>query len=341
MGCRKLTYAKDYTTLKVVYRSWFVSEKVAQRFISVDPKAAQFPSQSPYNYCFNNPINLTDPDGMAPSDGEDPPKNNVPATNGTSPNKLAGVFEPAKADPNVDTNNVRATGTDGGAGATKLQNLQKTTDKPTTKTNAVDNLKKQDVAPMAAPTLGASRTTTESSGPGTETNTTLSTLTELASDAWNSPVARLYVPDKISISLSASSTAFVGINKDISLNWITRGNDAQITPYAVFTVGAQGGPQVSADALVNVSVGYYASTDLRTLPKGEAKNGLLGWSAYGSADAGAGLGGTITGSMGFEGKPFVSRPTWISGGMGVGASIGGGATGGVSYSWPVFKSQFP
>jgi RHS repeat-associated protein len=43
------------------------------RFISCDPKAAQFPDQSPYNYCFNNPINLIDPDGQQAVEANDPP----------------------------------------------------------------------------------------------------------------------------------------------------------------------------------------------------------------------------------------------------------------------------
>ena len=67
---------------------------------------------------------------------------------------------------------------------------------------------------------------------------------------------------------------------------------------------------------------------------------MLGWSAYGSADAGVGLGGSVTGSVGFQDSPFVSRPTWISGSVGFGPSIGGGATGGVSYSWPIVPNQF-
>ncbi len=44
------------------------------RFLSCDPKAGEFPNQSPYNYCFNNPINLIDPDGQAPGGVDDPPK---------------------------------------------------------------------------------------------------------------------------------------------------------------------------------------------------------------------------------------------------------------------------
>ena len=161
-----------------------------------------------------------------------------------------------------------------------------------------------------------------------------------AQDAWNSPMARAYFPDKISLSFSSSVTAFAGTNTDFSFNWITRGHDAQFTPYAVLTVGGQGGPQVSGDALINFSAGYYATSDMRSLQRGQARDGLLGWSTYGSADAGLGLGGSITGSVGFQDSPLVSRPTWISGGVGIGASIGGGATGGVSYSWPIVPSQF-
>lgn len=43
------------------------------RFISCDPKAAETPQQSPYNYCHNNPVNLIDPDGMQATGTDDPP----------------------------------------------------------------------------------------------------------------------------------------------------------------------------------------------------------------------------------------------------------------------------
>ena len=36
------------------------------RWTTVDPKAGDFPSVSPYNYSMNNPVNLIDPNGAAP-----------------------------------------------------------------------------------------------------------------------------------------------------------------------------------------------------------------------------------------------------------------------------------
>jgi hypothetical protein len=48
-------------------------------WLSVDPLAELFPGHSPYEYCFNNPINLTDPTGMSPEGGgnRDKPKGKV------------------------------------------------------------------------------------------------------------------------------------------------------------------------------------------------------------------------------------------------------------------------
>ncbi|WP_106914524.1 putative toxin [Chryseobacterium aurantiacum] len=40
----------------------------AGRWISPDPLSEEFPSWSPYNYAFNNPMRFTDPTGLAPED---------------------------------------------------------------------------------------------------------------------------------------------------------------------------------------------------------------------------------------------------------------------------------
>ncbi|SHF86603.1 RHS repeat-associated core domain-containing protein [Flavobacterium segetis] len=46
-------------------------------WLNVDPPAEKFPSMSPYNFCFNNPLIFVDPDGRAPDWHEDANNKNV------------------------------------------------------------------------------------------------------------------------------------------------------------------------------------------------------------------------------------------------------------------------
>ncbi len=45
--------------------------------ISVDQLMEKFAGRSPYEYCFSNPVNLTDPTGMMPEKPKDPPAKNI------------------------------------------------------------------------------------------------------------------------------------------------------------------------------------------------------------------------------------------------------------------------
>ena len=116
--------------------------------------------------------------------------------------------------------------------------------------------------------------------------------------------------------------------------------DASIVPYATISVGGEVGANISGDALIGIGAGYYATSDMRALKPGEAANGLLGWTVSATGEAGFILGANVTGSVGFSNAPLVSRPTWIGGSISTGTMIGGGLTGGASYAFPVFPSQF-
>ena len=78
---------------------------------------------------------------------------------------------------------------------------------------------------------------------------------------------------------------------------------------------------------------------MRNIAPGRAAEGLLGWSLNFNGGAGDGFGGALGGSYGFQ-TGNILDPTWISGSVGGGYYMGGGVTGGVNYTFPVFESQF-
>jgi hypothetical protein len=70
-------------------------------WLSVDPLAEMFPGRSPYEYCFSNPINLTDPTGMSPEGGGPTPKEAAQMSSdvyNTKNNKYKNDATPEKID---------------------------------------------------------------------------------------------------------------------------------------------------------------------------------------------------------------------------------------------------
>jgi hypothetical protein len=60
MGCLRLDPNYNKPVLKVAYRNPLLSQKVVQKFLSVDPRADKYPGWSPYNYVLNNPLSNVD-----------------------------------------------------------------------------------------------------------------------------------------------------------------------------------------------------------------------------------------------------------------------------------------
>ena len=57
-----------YGARYVVYPERSLGDPKISVWLSVDPLALDFPGWSPYNFTMNSPLNLVDPDGMAPGD---------------------------------------------------------------------------------------------------------------------------------------------------------------------------------------------------------------------------------------------------------------------------------
>ena len=106
MGCPKLIYYENKTPLKVMYGGKFPVSKNTQCCLSVDPLASKFPSYSPYVFCLDNPINLTDPDGREPK-GTSPPWWREFVFFASHPNIAPQIGEFVKGSTNISTDAVR------------------------------------------------------------------------------------------------------------------------------------------------------------------------------------------------------------------------------------------
>ncbi len=63
-----------YGARYVVYPEWSLGDPKISVWLSVDPLTHEFPGWSPYNFTMNSPLNLVDPDGMAPGGPEGEPE---------------------------------------------------------------------------------------------------------------------------------------------------------------------------------------------------------------------------------------------------------------------------
>src|SRR5699024_4513831 len=259
--------------------------------MNLDPLADVAPDWTPYRYGFNNPVKYIDPDGLFESRSD--------AKGWANENNIkTGFFR-----------NHKIRNHDDGSWS-------------------VDN-RKEGVTYYRGSDLDDANVLGRRSDGVIETvllsNKEYNAFTSTTSDIWNSPIARTVVPDKLALSFSSSATAFIGFNKDLTFNWITRGHDASVIPYPTFSVGGQAGGKVMADALIGIGVGYYATTDMRSLKYGEAAKTLLGWNVDASIGVGIGPSGSAKGSVSFKDPLNLDfTPTWIQVNLGVGAGIGAG-----------------
>ena len=159
------------------------------------------------------------------------------------------------------------------------------------------------------------------------------------SDAWNSPLARYYIPDYYTFSGSFQTSSGIYMNEELTFTLMLRGKDPGL--YFNTTTGFGGVTSVGVDVGCSVGKGYYIG-DARKL----SSSMLGGWQGSGSVGVGlkAIAGGSVNGGVdvGFDdnGNPTtVTGKIGISVGVGVSTPIlqGGLGTGKATNAIPIFK----
>lgn len=337
----------------IMHRGCAGLPSVLLRGVSVDPIAEDYPQLSSYNYAGNKPITSPDIEGLQGT--EDAPVDTSTQSQGTAETSNAGLL-------NIEIHQVQQ-----GETISDLANQYNVSQDAIRRANPqTQNRSQADQINIGENIVIPMNHTSDSSGFGDynsrdaeglkyipfdadyqknlewQPNATSSTTTEepsfgnLASDVWNSPIARMIVPDKMTITLSSSVTAIFGTYTGLDFHWITRGHDANIMPYPTFSVGGQIGTKASANALIGMSRGYFLTSDVRKLEEKKAAQALLGISVEMTGGIGvvAGVEGSL--SIGIDDKGFQTLDYGISGGF----SIGGGLSGGANYTIPIIPSQF-
>jgi hypothetical protein len=145
--------------------------------------------------------------------------------------------------------------------------------------------------------------------------------------AWNSPVARSFVPDIITLGAGFTGIAGVGSGTSFEMNLVTRGKHP-FTFVPTTTVSVGGG--YSIDATINIGESYYTGNIAKLDPsmlQTDSRNGdrPTAWGSGGIA-AVAKLG--VTGSVSkVEGGYIMSGAVNIGGGLPLGELPGNGAGG--------------
>ena len=152
-----------------------------------------------------------------------------------------------------------------------------------------------------------------------------------ANDAWNSPLARTYVPDFISIGGGFTGIALAGGGTSIEANWVLRGPEASISPAITATQSIGGG--YSIDATLNIGGSTYlgsVSEINRGMLQTSTGNGDFPtvWGSGGVAAGGKiGISGSYTPTDG--GYGIVGRQVNIGAGLPAGplpANVAGGVS---------------